>query len=1331
MISPELIVPSSPEKMGKTDYSAKELLDISLQAYIDNIRSSNQSFHESEFEFRFGTKSSNFYGRPFSKIDYDHVIQKLVAEGFETKNNAGQYILRVQCEKYNDQYKRQTLNKDLRVEIRGLPLIQKLWKTNQLQTVMNDPVNRNNYYQSVKFISKTNSRSTNKVWYPIDFPEFRFRACHNTEHHLKHTSPQATVLINEWSRSKKFFRYLNRVTFKHPDFPLRVDLSIVKMNQSVKKNQPSYTFDMESSKVLTTNDVKYEIEIELDNKEIATNVDKYPDAATLMVHVRKVIMMILSGLQTTNFPVSYKEQSEIAQQYLWLTHEIPEKKAISILKKHPFPTKEDRYSSSSFSRKLPVEDNIDNDEDKKEDPMFDENDEDDQRLIQIFGGGHTGGGISVSGNGNGGGHTGGGGISVSGNGNGVNEKDIASKKIIELLHRYPERIDFIGPGCFTLQKENIINPASYPNVDAPNIRTNYCVTDKADGDRVLLFIAPSTGKIYFIDHGLNIMFTGLRCKDSELYNSLLDGELIRHNAKDEYYNLFAAFDIYFIHSKDVRDLAFIREKQQQEEGEGCGEEKPKPDRYHLMKMFVKDLMKSIEQIGDKKSAAQIKIKQFYYGSTTSIFQSCAKLLEQTNHPDYPYKTDGLIFTPMSFGVGGDHPDTASTNRHSYYSWKHLFKWKPPQYNTIDFLVDVVRTPSNHELVSTTYVNGQIVNYKTLLLKTTYSYRKDGYTNPFAKMVNGDFSFPTGNEDFGSTDDKFGNLNDNNNNNKSSKQFFYKEFEPSDYDDSLRAKFCYVALKQDENFNPQMFTMEGDAFDKGTIVEFAFDMSEPVEEWRWKPLRIRHDKTALYRQNSPFAANSYRVANNNWQAIHQFIDEKMISTGSEIMLESSNEISSSDNDNNRITNTQYYYKEQSLPVEESYTVALRDFHNLGVKSMLIRATTIESVQKTLIDYAVGKAGDLPKWIQYHVKFVLGVDLAKDNIENNINGACARYLNAVRDFKQVPGALFLHANSELNIRDGSAFVASSEKDRIIADAVFGHGPKDADIIGKGVVPFYGVAYRGFEISSCQFALHYFFRNHRSLLGFIRNLCECTAVNGYFIATCFDGERVFRMLNVHKRVKEGKSYSIYRGTNRKIWEITKKYKNEGVVYPDDHGCVGYRVDVFQESIQETFAEYLVHFPYFQRMMKNFGFELVGNAEAAERGLPSTGEGGTGFFSDVFEHYRKQKTDDYLGKMMQMSDEEKEISFLNRYMVFKKMFEINNVDKLEKRLLEEIDAELSDKDFLDSSFPSELPPGSSSSDDLPSDSNEQLSMKKRKSKKAKVKYEWQSLFDDSSTSI
>ena len=68
--------------------------------------------------------------------------------------------------------------------------------------------------------------------------------------------------------------------------------------------------------------------------------------------------------------------------------------------------------------------------------------------------------------------------------------------------------------------------------------------------------------------------------------------------------------------------------------------------------------------------------------------------------------------------------------------------------------------------------------------------------------------------------------------------------------------------------------------------------------------------------------------------------------------------------------------------------------------------------------------------------------------------------------------MQANSSLNIRDGSALY--NEKDKIITKSIFGDIAKD-NSIGAGVLRQYGKGSSGFSVSSCQFALHYFFENN----------------------------------------------------------------------------------------------------------------------------------------------------------------------------------------------------------------------------------------------------------------
>ncbi|NBW04278.1 MAG: hypothetical protein EBR87_11340, partial [Cytophagia bacterium] len=284
---------------------------------------------------------------------------------------------------------------------------------------------------------------------------------------------------------------------------------------------------------------------------------------------------------------------------------------------------------------------------------------------------------------------------------------------------------------------------------------------------------------------------------------------------------------------------------------------------------------------------------------------------------------------------------------------------------------------------------------------------------------------------------------------------------------------------------------------------------------------------------------------------------------------------------------------------------------------------------------------------HLSFVFGIDISKDNLENRLDGACARFLVNRKKFKNMPYALFVNGDCRYNIRDGSAMM--NDKAKAITKAVFGEGPKD-ERIGAGVLRQYGKGAAGFNVTSSQFAIHYFTQTPDIFKNFIRNVAECTALQGYFIGTCYDGMEVFKML---KNKALGESIEIVdRGT--KIWEIRKQYTQQ--VFEDDISSLGYQIDVFQESINKMIPEFLVNFNYLNRVMVNYGFRLATREEARDMGLPE----GSGLFGELYSYMMeeikqfKSKKYDY-GDAFKMTAYEKKISFLNRYFIFKKIHQVN----------------------------------------------------------------------------
>ena len=121
-----------------------------------------------------------------------------------------------------------------------------------------------------------------------------------------------------------------------------------------------------------------------------------------------------------------------------------------------------------------------------------------------------------------------------------------------------------------------------------------------------------------------------------------------------------------------------------------------------------------------------------------------------------------------------------------------------------------------------------------------------------------------------------------------------------------------------------------------------------------------------------------------------------------------------------------------------------------------------------------AGDLHKWLESKLSFVFGIDISKDNIQNRMNGACARYLNNKKKFKIMPDALFVSGDTSQNIRNLDGIF--TEKGKQITNAIFGNAPRNKTELGEGVYKNYGKGSNGFNVSSIQFAIHYMFKNYR---------------------------------------------------------------------------------------------------------------------------------------------------------------------------------------------------------------------------------------------------------------
>lgn len=724
-------------------------------------------------------------------------------------------------------------------------------------------------------------------------------------------------------------------------------------------------------------------------------------------------------------------------------------------------------------------------------------------------------------------------------------------KNIESFIESIESTMFIGPSSFTLQKINMVDD---PTNTSPCILRDFCVTDKADGLRKLCYISEK-GRIYFITMNMMVQYTGSICNDKIFHGSILDGEHITKDKYGETINLYAIFDLYYLGKSDKRRLPFITEK-----GE-C--------RYVMIQRMLDNINYTDET---KIGRCTITCKKFYPVTRTDSIFDCCKILFERMHL-FEYETDGVIFTSTKLGVGMEKESDEVKNH--LYSWKHSFKWKPPAFNTIDFVVKTKKI-GIQDVVENYEKGGDIVSYKVLMLYVGYNPQRHGQINPQQTLFNGKKAI---------TDDTYMPV----------------LFTPTNPSDPF-AHTAFIELKSDSSGEMKMFTEDNHVIESESVVEFKY-IEKDDKRFSWVPLRIRYDKTEDYKKGKSFG-NAYHVANSNWQTIHNPITQEMLCDRPLTMDE--------------LDDTGIYYNKDG---RASKTKNLRDFHNIDIKKMLIE--TVSGEGKTLVDFACGKGGDIPKWTNNY-RFVLGIDISPDNIHNPNDGACTRYLELKKKRTNVFDALFIQGDSsKLYLTEE---FSEEEVSKFVLKQVMGVGQTNPSH-GTYIAKLFNIAPQ-FDVGSIQFAIHYMFKDMDTLHNFVKNVSDLIGLNGYFIGTCYDGDKLYSML---KEIDVGQTKEIYIG-DRKIWGATKQYN---FLQFNKESCLGYTVSIYQESINNVIDEYLVNFDYLIEVMSAYGFILSSpNKDVAPLG-------------SFEKEYSKSK--------FKMTPEEETISFLNKYFIFKKVRNVN----------------------------------------------------------------------------
>ena len=691
-----------------------------------------------------------------------------------------------------------------------------------------------------------------------------------------------------------------------------------------------------------------------------------------------------------------------------------------------------------------------------------------------------------------------------------------------------DRKFFIGPQPITLEMDNIRTFSEDTNIIS--IDNHYSVTDKADGERNLLYI-DNDGKIFLINHKMEVRYTGLSCN---LKNCVMDGEHIKYDKNNNLLSrsLFGVFDIYFYNGHDIRNKVLY-----------TGDESLDNARYNILK----NIFNNIIDINNDKSSNGINIflKEFEFcmDDTQSIFKKSEFILKKfEGEHGNNYYIDGLIFTPINYAVcetkEGEINYSEYKHKASGVTWNRVFKWKPPQDNSVDFLIEFENEMNDKgkkiDKISIEYNETNTVRYKTGILKVGMSL-KDKLSFNICKSLYSPIKV------------------DN-------KSYVFTEFKPTNN-------------AGDNTFKTKIYLSDGDKSycenDKseiihGNIVEFVYN----TDTNHWKPIRTRFDKVR---------PNDFKVANSNWASINNPISKEMISTGNSIP-----DISESD---------ELYWTGSKSNIEyDKYTKNMRNFHNLIIKNNLIvnvpKLFDEETDEINLLELGCGKGGDLNRWRYGNYTKVLALDSNKIALEDPNDGACMRYHNLVKKHKEKqPKTIFVYADCTNNIKNGDAGKNPENKELLFS--LF--GSKDKNKINKDVRNVHNM-FSNFQVISSQFSLHYFVQNEQYLTSFIENISENLSEGGYFIGTTFDGSSVFNML---KDVEMNQHISGI-VDKKLIWKITKKYDYTEFL-PENN----YSVDIYFGSIGITNMEYLVNFDHLVKKFSEYGMNLISDEEASTIGL------------------------------------------------------------------------------------------------------------------------------------
>lgn len=500
----------------------------------------------------------------------------------------------------------------------------------------------------------------------------------------------------------------------------------------------------------------------------------------------------------------------------------------------------------------------------------------------------------------------------------------------------------------TLEKQHIVN----------FMYQNYTITDKADGERYILFI--SKGSVTLINPNMKIKILDMDVSQN-LLSTAIDGELIYINNV----MVFLPFDIFLhdgVNIKNDQNMTLKKRlgilKNVLKEYFNCNvplfdfsSSKKDATLENVLKYYeneVKNYWKSVNTSFSKNKSKFFMIPKCYLfpiGISKSEIYAYSVLMWNlyTRQNIVPYTLDGLIFTPenKSYSI-------TTENIHGQYDSQPLeYKWKPETQNSIDFYIRFAIDKKNQEIIIT---EGECNHYKICKLYVG-KLTKEGDTiieRPIPFLVD---------------------------------------------EEEQEAKILL-----DKNGNAR--DINGKLISTNSVVEFIYNTNVPDLEnsSRWIPIRTRIDKNESIRLYNRKYGNPIEIANRIWNSIVNPVTEDTLVS---LAKDDTYEINLDLIRNSIVRKTTTYYTDKI-----NIGVHMRAFHNF-IKTKMIKEYFKNSTN--VLDIGCGRGGDLIKFFKLPYNLYVGTDRDYGSLFTIDDSANNRYMQEKQRNKKLKEVVLINADS----------------------------------------------------------------------------------------------------------------------------------------------------------------------------------------------------------------------------------------------------------------------------------------------------------------------------------